>query len=259
MPVAASDLILYGSANMPESDSGSAGGAIDLTTRVIPDSYTLFNSISVNLAMYSSNGADTMNVTVYGRLASGTLTSETKALSGLTPVLFTTDFTRLEKIVLASTAAGTVSIVLAPGTGTDPADTVVDIESGVTTIRRMFYSVAADIDTGSTRTYYEKCFLKNTHGSLAALGLAISEASDPSGQFDFALEDAADDNESVADRTTAPTGITGDGFSSTAKNIPDTDLDAGSAQGIWLKLTLPAGDTATVTTLGLQFDAQSVA
>ena len=35
MSVSASDIVVYGSANMPEDDSSTSGGAIDTATKVI--------------------------------------------------------------------------------------------------------------------------------------------------------------------------------------------------------------------------------
>lgn len=252
MALAASDLVWYASANMPEDDVSPSGGAIDTATRVIPDSASLFNAPGDTLEMLSSDAGDTMNVTITGRKADGTIVSETKALSGTTVVAFTTNWDQLLKIVLSAAAVGTVTI------RTATADTlIVDIEPGVTAIRRPFYDAGANETGGSAKTLYEKLFLKNTNGASAALSLEISENADPEAQFEFAIEDAIDDNEQTADRTTAPVGITVDGFSSLAKTIPGNDLAAGSAIGVWLKLDLPAGDPATKTTLTMRATANS--
>lgn len=247
MSVTAADLVIYGSANMPESDVGNAGGAIALTTRVIPNSASLMNAPGGLIEMVSSNGADTMNVTITGRDSEGSILAETKALNGTTPVDFVGTFERIYKIVLASAAAGTVT-VRQDGAGS----TIVAIEAGVTTIRRPFYGVGADASGGSERIFYEKVFVKNNNATNALLDATVSEDADPSAQLEFAIEDAQDDNGTSADRVSAPAGITGDGFSGTAKTIPGDDLAAESAIGVWLKLTLPAGDAATKTTYTLE-------
>lgn len=246
MPVAATDLVFYGSAAMPENDTDPAGGAIATAVRVIPNSASLFNAPGGLIEMVSDNAGDAMNVTITGRNAAGSIVSETKALNGTTVVDFTTTFERIYKIVLASAAAGSVTI-RQDGAGT----TLVVIEAGVTTIRRPFYGVGADVAGGSERVFYEKIFLKNNHGTLSLLGAAIAENADPEAQLEFTLEDAVDDNESTANRLAAPVGIS-EAFSSASKNVPGTDLAAGSAIGIWLKLTLPAGDAVTKTTYTLE-------
>lgn len=247
MSVVSTDLVFYGSANMPENDTDPAGGAIDTAVRVIPNSATLMNAPGGLIEMVSSNAADTMNVTVTGRNAAGSIVSETKALDGTTAVDFVATFERILKIVLASAAAGTVTI-RQDGGGT----TIVAVEAGVTTIRRPFYAVGADVAGGAARVFYEKIFLKNNNGTNSLLGAQITEDADPETQLEFALEDAVNDNESTANRLAAPVGITGDAFSSAAKNVPGTDLAAGAAIGVWLKLSLPAGDPATKTSYTLE-------
>lgn len=254
MSVAATDLVWYGSANMPESDSGSAGGAIDTAVRVVPDSASLFNTLNDTVEILSSDAGDTtQTVTVTGRNAAGSVVTDPISLSGTTPVSGAVTFERIEKIVVNAAHTGTITVRKATG------DTlIVDIESGVLTIRRPFINVAADVAGGSARTYYEKIFCKNKHATLSLLGASLSESSDSEAQFEFAVEDAVNDNGTATDRTTPPAGITGDGFSSTAKSIPGTDLAAGSQIGVWLKLSLPAGDPATKAVYGLQIAGTSI-
>ena len=55
MSVSASDIVVYGSANMPEDDSSTSGGAIDTATKVI------FTDISAtdSVECVSDNAGDT--------------------------------------------------------------------------------------------------------------------------------------------------------------------------------------------------------
>lgn len=248
MSVVASELKLYGSANMPENDSSTAGGSIDTTVRVVPDSATLFNTLNDTVEVVSSAAGDTtQTVTIYGRTSQGVLVNEPLSLNGTNVVNGAQNFERIEKIVVSASHTGTITVRKATGD-----TTIVAIESGVLTIRRPFYGASADVAGGSSRVFYEKVFLKNTNASLALLAATLTEEADPEGQLEFAVEDAVNDSESVANRLTAPTGITGAGFSSSAKTVPGTDLAATAAIGIWLKLTLPAGDPATKTTYTLK-------
>jgi hypothetical protein len=248
MSVVAADLVIYGSANMPEADSGAAGGAIDTGVRVVPDSASLFNTLNDTVEILSSNAGDTtQTVTVYGRNAAGVPVNEPLSLNGTTVVNGATTFERIEKIVVDAAHSGTITVRKATGD-----TTIVLIETGVLTIRRPFINVSADVSGGSARVFYEKVLYKNNNGSNALLTATVDEDADPEAQLEFALEDAVNDNESVANRLTAPTGITGDGFSSTIKAVPGTDLAAGAAIGVWLKLSLPAGDPATKTTYTLE-------
>jgi hypothetical protein len=244
MSVATTDLIWYGSANMDEADGSTQGGAIDATVRVIPDSSSLFNALSNGkVDIVSSNSGDnSQTVTIYGRNASGSIVSEALSLNGTTTVNGTLTYDRLEKIVISASHTGTVTVTAHTG-GT----TIVAIESGVTTIRRPFYNISADVGAGSSRTYYEKFFLKNTNGTNALLGAQIILQADPSSVMSFALDSAVNGTTTSTNRQTAPASGTGS-FSTSAKNVPGTDLAAGDKVGVWWSLTLAAGTAATKTT-----------
>jgi hypothetical protein len=117
---------------------------------------------------------------------------------------------------------------------------LVILEPGITEVRRPFYNAAAP-ETG-TRRYYEKIFAKNTHGTLTLTSAKVIEQADPTAKVAFGLATAKDDtggNGAGNNRQVAPSGLT---FDSTDKNVPGNQLEAGSAIGIWLELTLNAGD-----------------
>jgi hypothetical protein len=118
----------------------------------------------------------------------------------------------------------------------------------ITEVRRLFYNAAADVPGGAARDYYEKVFVKNTHASLSLTGATIAEQADPSGKITFALATALDDTGTSADRRTAPaSGVSA--FDNAAKNVANSqNHSAGAAQGIWLKLTLAAGDAPLKST-----------
>jgi hypothetical protein len=195
----------------------------------------------------ASAGDNSQTVTVYGRDSQGRAINEVLSLNGTTVVNGVTTFQSIDKIVVSAAHAGTITVRKATG---DTA--IVSIETGVLQIRRPFINVSADAAGGSERKRYEKVFIKNTNAVNALLGATISEDADPEAQIAFAVEDAVDDNGTSTDRATAPTGITGDGFSSSAKAIPGIDLAATAAIGVWLELTMPAGDPATKTTYTLK-------
>ena len=234
MSVISSDIKYFGSANIPESDSTTSGGAIDLTTKVV------FTDISTtdNVTVISDNAGDTtQTVTVYGRNASGSIISEALALNGTTRVTGASLFERILKVVINAAHSGTVTITR------DNSPTFTEIatmETGILTLRRLFYNATADASGGSTKYFYEKVFIKNTNGSSALLSATVAQNSDPSCYVEFDLEDAKDDTNSAANRVTAPTGMLGS-FDDTTKNVPGTDLGAGETIGAWLKMTLAAG------------------
>ena len=92
MSVLPSDIVVYGSANMPESDSAMTGGAIDFTRRVA------FYDIAPagNVDVISSSASDTATkITYYGRDPTGVIQSQTLTLNGQTWVTGTQPLERL--------------------------------------------------------------------------------------------------------------------------------------------------------------------
>jgi len=249
MAISASELIMYGSANMPEDDTGTSGGAIATTVRVIFDDTSLPNSLSDRVTVVSSSAGDSsQSVTIYGRDVAGVIQSEVIALAGVATVSGAITYDRLLKAVVSATHAGTISIKKLSG-GT----TIAALESGVLTIRRPFYNAASSPTQG--KTLYEKVFLKNTNATLTLTSAQVSGSVASLGSItQFALETTPNNNTSVANRLTAP-GSTGV-LDNTAKYIPPSSgLAAGSGIGIWLVLSLASGlapqlGTYSLTTMG---------
>lgn len=250
MPVQSSDIVAYGSAVMPEDDTTTnIGGAIDTATRVVFTDMQATGTVGV----YSSNTADNQTVTITGRDSTGVIVSESLTLSGTTKVTGTQQFERILKIVLSAAAAGTVTVEDNQATP----NKIVDIEPGVTTVRRIFYNASADAPGGAVRKFYEKIFIKNTNATLALLNAQIREQSDPPGKFAFALEsvlNGTDTNGTGNNRQVDPAGYT---FDSNAKNVAGGDLTPGDAQGVWIELTLNPGDAAQKVTYTLNTSGTS--
>src|SRR4029077_17773135 len=127
----------------------------------------------------------------------------------------------------------------------------------VTAVIRLFSTSAADVPAGSQRTYYEKIFVVNNNTATSLTGAQIEVASEtpalPSGALlDLALTTALSDTGTVANRQTAPSSGVGvftaqPAFLSVPSpgNLPaGTVPNTAGAQGVWLRLTLPAGTTA---------------
>ena len=251
--VSSNDLIIYGSANMRETDSSSQGGIVDTTTRIV---FTdIVPSASVLKISSSASGDTSQTLTITGRDSSGAIVTDALSLNGTSTVTGTKSYERVLKIVLSGTCAGTVTVIDSEGSP----NTVVAIEAGVTTIRRPFYNVSADATGGSPRNFYEKIFVKNTNATNALLSASIVEASDGteavSADVTFDLEVTGNGGNTSTNRETAPAGADMLGsptFNDTSKNMPGTDLGPGDAIGVWLKLNLPAGTAATNTTFTLR-------
>jgi hypothetical protein len=102
MSVILSDVFFCGSANMPDVDGSTTGGAIN--TAISTSFADLASTGTVNY--YSSSGSDTAAIiTVTGRDAAGVLQTEAKTLTGTTAVVGSQSFERLMKAVASGTAA----------------------------------------------------------------------------------------------------------------------------------------------------------
>ena len=62
-------------------------------------------------------------------------------------------------------------------------------------------------------------------------------------KISFSLEDKKQSNQTISNRLSVPTGVTG-GFGSGPSGVVDSALLAGDYQGVWFKLSLDAGETA---------------
>jgi hypothetical protein len=346
MSVLPSDLVVYGSADMPEADGLTTGGAVDFTSRVAFYDITPTGTVDV----VSSSASDTATqIHYYGRDASGVIQNETLTLSGQTPVVGTKSLERLLYAAISggggatkpiATVAGTAAvgdvalfshtavvsghtaqtgsanhvgttpalfklqagdgaavsvgqiirttsgtganqlrqIVATSGYGTDVVavnrdwgtvpdnTTVYTVSQGmlfeiapnaVTFVTRCFATAAADIPTGSTRTFYEKVFAVNNNTATALTAAQIEVASETpvlpgAAALDLALCTALNDTGTVANRQTAPaSGIGSFVVQPALVNVPGAgNLPSGAApnaagaQGVWLRLTLPAGTAA---------------
>ena len=129
--------------------------------------------------------------------------------------------------------------------------------NSVTAMIRMFATSAADMPAGAQRTYYEKVFVVNNNTAAALTVAQIEVANEaptlPSGALlDLALTTVLNDAGTVANRQTAPSSgvgafVTQPAFAVVPSpgNLPSgTAPNAAGAQGLWLRLTLPAGAAA---------------
>jgi hypothetical protein len=127
----------------------------------------------------------------------------------------------------------------------------------VTAVIRLFATSAADAPAGSQRIYYEKIFAVNNNTATALTVAQIQAANEapnlPAGALlDLALSTSLNDASTASNRQTAPTSGIGP-FVAQPAFVPvpgPGDLPSGAtpnaagAQGIWLRLTLPAGVAA---------------
>ncbi len=116
--IVAADLVLLHAATQSDADAIAVGGAIDTLRR--PD-FTQMTANDTIQAISSAAGDTTQTVTIQGRNAAGSVVSETKTLTGVTLITFSTLATveRILSVELSATCAGTITIRSTTGPGTN--------------------------------------------------------------------------------------------------------------------------------------------
>ncbi len=148
------------------------------------------------------------------------------------------------------------------------------LPNAIRAITRMFSTVSANTIGGATKTYYEKGFVVNTNTVTALTSANIQILSEnpvlPSGDLlDLALENSLNDSNTITNRQTSPTlsNLVGSAFVTQPGNIAPTGNtlpnsagagNSSNAQGIWLKLTLPAGTDVYKGSCLLRFTGATV-
>ena len=168
MSVSAGQLIFYASSGMPEDDSAVTGGDINSGIRLQFDDL----DASTTVTAYSSSRIDRNTLTVYGRNNAGSIVNEDITVSGTGLSLAgSTTFSGIFKASLShSTGVGVVTV---SGTSQNIVATIPINESG---FRLPFY--AATADAGSSKTFYEKVFVKNRSGSSTLNAANVIQVSD---------------------------------------------------------------------------------
>jgi hypothetical protein len=112
MSVLPSDIVAYGSANMPEADGAITGGSVDFTRRI-----AFYDIAPVgNVDVISSASSDTATkITYYGRDPTGVVQSQTLTLNGQTWV---TGSQPLERLLYAALSGATANGPVANPGGT---------------------------------------------------------------------------------------------------------------------------------------------
>lgn len=232
MPIIGTDLNCFASLNRPEDDTTVSGGAVDR------DNETTFTELAANdtLELVSNNAGDTtQNVTVTGRDNTGAVISDTKQVDGTNIVNFVGTFERILKVLMDADAVGNVEV-----RRTGDVATVGTIPAGQRGFTRMFINAASN--TSPVTRYEKKCWA-NDHATLTLGDAVVTLTSDPADRIRIGLDTTKDSSSSVANRLTAPAGVT---FvdNAVAVSIPGNQLEAGSYIGCWVEQALLANDAA---------------
>jgi len=247
MSVVNTDLVIYTASGMPEDNTSIVGGDINTGIRASFDDPSSPSQIIV----YSSSASDTsQNLTLTGRTYGGIDINESLSLNGTTPVTSSYTYGRILKTYLSSVAVGVITV------SGSSVNNIADIPVGESGFRRPFYDATASV--GTAKTYYEKVFVKNNNTFSHLTDAYVVEVnSGLSDKIDFGLEDSKKSDQTVTNRETAPTDI-GGGFGQGPSGIVGTMLLAEDYQGIWCKLSLEAGETATNSFYEIQISGITV-
>ena len=245
MPIVAADLVAYGAASRPEDDTSTSGGAIDADARPNLDQFTA-NAVAAAI----SDGTDTRNLTVTGRLATGAIDTEVLALTSAVEVVGSKTWERVLHVVLASQDASR-TVTFRQGSGGTTRATLVPNQTDAFI---MFIDAASE--SGAT-TRFEKIFWRNDHGSLDLTNAEVELTADPGSIIRIGIETALDDTVSVANRETTPSNPT---FvdDSVAQGVPGGDLGFGEAIGVWIEMQLAADAAAGKNSFTTQLAGNTV-
>jgi hypothetical protein len=240
MPVVATELVTFASLNMPQNDTATSGGGIDVLTimHFIEPAGTTAHRVR-----FSASGA-ARNVTITGRLANGVTSMETRAVTDTTNITYTDVLERLLKVETAAPAdARAIIVETAAGVA------IATIPAQSLNLKRMFYDSAS---TGSPTLRYEKFFWKNNNTATALNAAIVTGVSDSTSTLDFAFDLTRNSTLSTPNRLTAPTGIVTWIVEATPTAIPGLLLTESAAAdnniGIWLRLSLSASQAGAIGT-----------
>jgi hypothetical protein len=247
MSIGSHELVIYTAANMPENNANIVGSGINSGVRASFDDL----SSQATVVVYSSSASDTgQALTLTGRSAAGIIISDIISLDGLTRVTSPKTYERVLKAHLNEDCAGIVTV---SGNGINK---IANIPIGESGFHRPFYDVIAKAATA--QTFYEKVFVQNINPTLTLEDAKVVEVSDGLySKIDFAIEDSKKSEQFIVNRTAIPTGVSG-GFGNGPTGIIGNELAAGDYQGVWLKLSLGAGEASINSFYEVQISGTTV-
>lgn len=127
--------------------------------------------------------------------------------------------------------------------------------------RRLFWGAAADPLGGATKTRKEKFFLKNANATKDGIGAKLAESTGgAAAKIAFAVEQSLNGTDESGTETRLSWTGGGYTFDSSQKNLGasgDGNFIAGAVQGIWMELSLDAGDTPAKAFYPIELTASS--
>lgn len=166
MSVVPTDIVIYGSANMPEADSATVGGAVDFTKRLA------FYDITPNgtMNMVSSSASDTATKLSFScRDATGVVQTISGAtLNGTTPVTGLGSSQTVERLLAAVITGGAIAGIVNPAGTTAVGDIALYANTAVLAARTA--QTGAANKTGTTPALFK---LQSGDGASVSIGQII--------------------------------------------------------------------------------------
>jgi len=203
MSVEAKDIMVFGSANMQDTDSGTQGGAEDKSKKVVW--YDLSADDDVE-AVSENSGDTTQSITVYGRNAAGELVNETISLNGQTPAQAGSPktFDRLLKATKSASTSGTVAVMRTTNERADTAQSATAstlvLDAGASATDNAYQFMVLRI-TGATAGNYQIREIVKYDGS-SKTAYVRDWATTPTGTITFEVAEGM-----VFDKFTSPEAV----------------------------------------------------
>lgn len=250
MSITAADLNALGVVSRPKDDTSVSGGAIDDERRPV------FTPLSANAVITASADytSDLRTLNIEGRDPTGAVVAEALVLAGVAEVVGSQVFERIQEI-FADSVDPASSVGVHEGIG---GPTIAVIPANELGFYRLYQRSASE---AAVTTRYEKFFWRNDHPTLTLNDAEVTLTVDPSTKIEIGLATAKDDAVSVVDRKTAPAGVTfvDDGVAIAVPSVGiESTLEAASAIGVWVQLTLLANDSPLKSTFTTRLRGTSV-
>lgn len=248
MSIVAADLIACLPVNIVNDDAHLSGGMAEPVLAMRPG-YTQWSAPAV-MAVVSTSAGDVNDLLISGRTADGAYVQETITLTGLVEKLSTTVWERILDFQYNTIAAGAISIK--QGSGGTLRYTIPIGEKGASALFKKSFS------SSSILIRYDKIFFKNLHATITLQSSTVTLTADPDARIRMGVHTSYNDSAGIANRLTAPAGIT---FvdDSVAQNLPLSGaFAAGSKIGVWLEENLPAGDGPHKSTFTIQLSGTTI-
>ena len=249
MSILAANLTAWNALNVPQNDTGTAGGGQDTLS---PLSGWQADPLGNNLQMGTNDALDTtQSVTVKSRNSiNGELRTQTAVLTGTTFVNLST-LSTTERILSVSVSAVTDSDLQVQKASTPFTNyvTITSATTGALRWSRVFPNAASDASVTLVR--YDKTFWKNAD-ALTAISPTYRLTADPAAIIFQGIHTSKNDSATIANRLTAPAGIT---FVDDNVDQVGPDLATGDVMGVWWQQTATAG-AGPITSANSQFTSQ---